>query len=119
MKKDKIEKEFTEYDNCLNVKQEIKESSLVDFFDLDEQEKEMLMADEKEWKKHWVGMPEFTQEDNPPYKKIIVSFRNKEDYQEFAKIMNQKLTEKTKSIWYPELDREENALLRWMEDDES
>lgn len=71
---------------------------------------------DEEWKKYWKGMPEFVQEDNPPYKKILVSFRNQEDYEEFAKLIDQKLTEKTKSIWYPKLDIDDNALKRWIEE---
>lgn len=92
---------------------------IFDFMQLDEEERqtyEELFDDEEEWKKHWLGMPEFDQEDNPPYKKIIMSFRNKEDYEEFAKLVDQNLTEKTKSIWYPKLDRDENSLKRWIEE---
>ena len=29
----------------------------------------------KEWKKEWVGMPEYVQEDNPTYKTISMHFR--------------------------------------------
>ena len=49
----------------------------------------------------WVGMPEFTQEKVEPYAKIIVRFDTEEDLQEFAKLIGQKLTNKTKSIWHP------------------
>ena len=73
--------------------------------------------DDKLWKKHWVGMPEFIQENNPPYKRIIISFRNEDDYNEFAKLVDQNLSDKTKSIWYPKLDREANSLLRWVEEE--
>lgn len=106
-------KESTVYDNCVGVKveEDSKPGSLVEFLGLEEED------DTKEWQKHWVGMPEFVQEDNPPYKKLIISFRTKEDYDEFAGIVNQSLTEKTKSIWYPKLDRDENTLKRWILDD--
>lgn len=102
--------ETTEYESCIGVK-EHKTGTLSEFLDADDVEQ----IDEKLWKKHWVGMPEFVQENNPPYKKIIVSFRNKEDYEEFAKLIDQNLTDKTKSIWHPKLDREANSLLRWVE----
>lgn len=49
----------------------------------------------------WVGMPEFTQEKVEPYAKIIVRFDSEEDLQDFAKLIGQKLTSKTKSIWHP------------------
>tara|TARA_R110002074_G_scaffold163877_3_gene323396 strand:+ start:1402 stop:1734 length:333 start_codon:yes stop_codon:yes gene_type:complete len=70
----------------------------------------------KEWKKEWVGMPEYVQEDNPTYKTISMHFRNQADYEEFAKLIGQPLTKKTKSTWYPRLDRSANSLLRWVED---
>jgi len=111
-KKTKIE-ESTEYENCLDVK-EFEDGTLSSFLG----EEAVKDIEEKIWKKHWVGMPEFTQENNPPFKKIIVSFRNKEDYDEFSKLIGQNLTEKTKSIWHPKLDREANSLLRWVEDEE-
>lgn len=82
--------------------------TLFDGWDSDE-------AQEAEWKKYWKGMPEFIQEDNPPYMKIYVSFRNEDDYNEFAKMVDQNLTTKTKSIWYPKLDRDANMLKRWIE----
>jgi hypothetical protein len=43
-------------------------------------------------------MPEFEQEDDSPHRKLIVSFRNEEDFKMFSKLINQNLTKKTKSI---------------------
>jgi hypothetical protein len=110
-KKPKID-ETTEYENCLDVK-EFEDGTLSSFLG----EEAVRDIEEKLWKKHWVGMPEFQQEDNPPYKRIIVSFRTKEDYDEFSGLIDQNLTEKTKSIWHPKLDRDANHLLRWVEDE--
>lgn len=107
MDKDGID---TDYDNCLGEKHEL--PSLSKFLG-----EEIDDIPDKEWKKHWVGMPEFIQEDNPPYKKLIMSFRNKEDYDAFAKLIDQKLTEKTKSAWYPGLDRDANSLRRWISEE--
>ena len=104
--------ESTEYENCLDVK-EFEDGTLSSFLG----EEAVKDIDEKLWKKHWTGMPEFTQENNPPYKKIIVSFRNKEDYDEFSQLISQNLTDKTKSIWHPKLDREANMLTRWIEEE--
>jgi len=103
--------ETTSYESCLDVKEEVS-GTLSSFLG-----EEVKQIDEKLWKKHWVGMPEFIQENNPPYKKIIISFRNEEDYNEFAKLIDQNLSDKTKSIWYPKLDREANSLLRWVEEE--
>jgi len=57
------------------------------------------------WEKEWQGMPEFIQDKQEAYKTLIIRFDNEEDYQEFASLINQKLTSKTKSIWHPELQR--------------
>ena len=90
---------------------------IFDFMDLDEEEKEQLLDEDHDWEEHWVGMPEFVQEDNPPYKKIFMNFRNEADYKEFAKLIGQNLTEKTKSIWYPKLNIDDNMLKRWIEEE--
>lgn len=112
-KKPKIE-ETTEYESLLNVK-EFEPGTLSSFLG----EEEVKQIDEKMWKQHWHGMPEFKQEDNPPYKRLIISFRNDEDYKEFAKLLehDQTLSDKTKTIWYPKLDREANMLTRWIEEE--
>lgn len=49
----------------------------------------------------WVGMPEFVQEKKAPFKELIVRFETEADYLEFQELINQKLTNKTKSIWHP------------------
>jgi len=56
---------------------------------------------EPEWKQEWKDMPEFVQDKKEPYAKIIVRFDNEDDLQEFANLIGQKLTSKTKSIWHP------------------
>jgi len=60
----------------------------------------------EDWKKEWKDMPEFTQEDKRPAKQVIVSFETEKDLNDFAALVNQKLTMKTKSIWFPEKKRE-------------
>lgn len=104
-------KETTKYDNKLDILNTSTENppDLIDFLDIE------LDSDDNTYR-HWVGMPEFIQEKNPPFKKLIVTFRWKEDYDEFSKIIGQNLTNKTKSIWYPKLDKEENSLMRWIEE---
>ncbi len=49
----------------------------------------------------WVGMPEFVQEKKQPFKELIIRFETKDDYLDFQNKINQKLTNKTKSIWHP------------------
>jgi hypothetical protein len=64
----------------------------------------------------WDDMPEFVQDEKEAYAVIKVRIRNEEDLQEFIKLMDQNITPKTKSIWYPALDRFRNSLLRWMDE---
>lgn len=73
------------------------ETSINEFFDFEEPETDDAHDPYKEWK----GMPEFVQEKQEPYAKIIFRFENEEDLQEFAELIGQKLTKKTKSAWYP------------------
>lgn len=74
---------------------------------------EKLFEDKNAWQKEWVDMPEFIQEKKEPYSKIIVRFNSEEDLQEFAKLIEQKLTNKTKSIWHPKLIRGINSNKRY------
>jgi hypothetical protein len=110
-------KETTEYDNFLGKKEElVKEPTLADFLGVEEEYNEM-----NERNKLWVGMPEFEQKDNPPFKTIYVHFRNKEDFDEFRNKYkefdtDQTISDKTKSMWYPHLDKDENSLKRWFEE---
>ena len=53
------------------------------------------------WEGDWQGMPEFIQEDQGAYKSLIVNFETKEDMEEFMKLISQKFTFKTQSIWHP------------------
>jgi len=60
----------------------------------------------REWQE-WKGMPEFSQEDLTPWKTISVHFKNKEDIADFAKAINQRITVKTRSTWYPKISHNE------------
>ena len=105
-------KETAEYDNFLGKKEEVAKPAAL--FEIEED-------DGSEREKLWVGMPEFEQKDNPPFKTIYVHFRNKEDFDQFvSKYKNldeeQNITPKTKSMWYPHLDKDENSLKRWFEE---
>lgn len=80
-------------------------------------EVEVNETEDVAWKEHWVGMPEFEYlEDSGPYRSVIVKFRRIEDYEEFSKRIDQVLTDKSKAIWHPKLERTPNYLLRWIEE---
>lgn len=72
----------------------------------------------RKWKEHWKEMPDYVQEDNPSFRSITVKFREKEHYTKFSSVIGQELTDKTKSIWYPELKVTANRKLRWIQKDE-
>jgi hypothetical protein len=62
----------------------------------------------------WLEMPEFVQEDNPCFAKIVFRFETEKDLLDFSNIIGQKLTQKTKSAWHPALQRGLNAGKRWV-----
>jgi hypothetical protein len=120
MTEKKVE-ETTEYESCLEFENDeindvtkFMEDGAIADTGLVAEVDDSLLTREEFFKKYWKGMPTFDQNDNPPWKQIYVNFRNKEDYEEFAKLVDQALTDKSKSIWYPKLDIEENSLHRWI-----
>lgn len=62
------------------------------------------------WKKYWIDMPEFYEPKNEAYAKI--NFETKKDIEELSEIFQQKITEKTKSIWFPKLAQHTKTLYR-------
>jgi len=63
----------------------------------------------------WKGMPEFNQEDKTAFKSIIVHFKNQKDVNQFSKLVEQTITEKTRSIWYPEAEIDRYADKRYVD----
>jgi hypothetical protein len=49
----------------------------------------------------WNGMPEFCQEDLTPWHQVNVRFRNQEDFDRFKQLMEQEVTPKQKTLWFP------------------
>ena len=60
-----------------------------------------LNSDGNDPNAEWQGMPEFEQEDLLAVKSVKVNFLLLEDVKSFAELINQNITEKTRSIWYP------------------
>jgi len=50
---------------------------------------------------HWLGMPDFVQTKQKPYAQIVVRVENSEQLEELSKRLDQPLTQKTKSAWFP------------------
>lgn len=73
---------------------------------------------ENDWQKEWKGMPEFVQEDLTSYRKIVVHFRNNEDVKRFSELLDQKITPKQPSLWFPEMKPRRYAHLRYENNEE-
>jgi hypothetical protein len=54
----------------------------------------------------WDGMPEFSQEDKTAFRSIVVHFKDAGAVAAFAKTVKQKITDKTRMLWYPEIEIE-------------
>ena len=50
----------------------------------------------------WEDMPEYAQENLMAHKTVYVHFKTEKNYTDFVEFIGQPMTEKTKSIWYPE-----------------
>jgi len=71
------------------------------------------------WEEEWQNMPEYSNKEIEPYKTIKIHFKTEQDYDNFSKLIDQNLTEKTKSVWYPELVKGINSKLRYTDSNES
>lgn len=77
------------------------------------------MSEDFNWKDEWKDMPEFEQEDLTSKRKIVVHFRNDEDVEKFTKLMEQNITPKQKSIWFPYLAPRRYANKRYVSQEET
>jgi hypothetical protein len=59
----------------------------------------------EEWRREWVGMPEFVQPEVRPFAQIVVRFTSQEGLDEFSRRIEQKCTLRTKSLWFPPVPR--------------
>jgi len=55
------------------------------------------------WRDEWVGMPEFTQQRQREYAKLVIRFRSQADLDDFAAKIGQKLNANSQCTWHPEL----------------
>ncbi len=66
------------------------------------------MGDETDWLKtdeHWKDMPEFQHGNEAPYRSIHVHFKTQKDMETFFKLIKQDFTDKTKYVWYPQIEK--------------
>ena len=55
---------------------------------------------------HWGGMPEYVYADVAPVLKLIVNFDSLEAVEEFSKLVEQKITVRTRSIYFPFVEKQ-------------
>jgi len=82
----------------------------------DDERQDSLFEMDEDWKKDWEGMPEFENKNLEPFKTVTVHFRNKEDYDQFRKLMDQNMTPDTKYLWYPCQLKTDNKSYRYYRD---
>jgi len=73
-----------------------------------------LFGDDEWWEEMWQGMPEFVQEDLTPARTLYIHFRTDEDVREFLEVIDQTVTPKTKSIWFPKMEMATFKHLHWV-----
>lgn len=71
---------------------------------------------EFDWRREWQSMPEFFQEDLTPYRVLNLRFRNEEDVQEFARLVEQTITPKQKALWFPYAEFRRASHLRYVDE---
>ena len=62
--------------------------------------REWLMTEE-----HWQDMPTFEHDNEAPFRSIHVHFKTKQDVENFFKLVKQDFTDKTKYIWFPQIEK--------------
>ena len=75
----------------------------------------MLFGEQEAWREEWQGMPEFEQKNLLPKYSVRVNFANYEDLQKFATMVEQTISIKTQSIWYPKQERVSLADKKYVE----
>lgn len=102
---------------------ESNESNLFDALGIEESE-----SKHKEKMLSMHGLPEFGQKEKNAYCTVIVHFRNQEDLEHFAELIEQphltqveKRKKSLKTTWHPKLElgeRGQNSLLVWMDEND-
>jgi predicted metal-dependent HD superfamily phosphohydrolase len=107
--------ETVRYDSMMELLENkpSEQSSLDNFFD-----GEVKEAPTNDWNKHWKGMPEFENKENSYFHTVKVHFKCEEDYKAFAKLVEQNLTMKTKSMWYPKYERLVPSEFAWIDEED-
>lgn len=65
------------------------------------------------WTDEWVEMPEYVHIKKEPYAEVTVKFCHEATFIELSKRLKQKITSKTRSVWFPERTKAGYGHLRW------
>tara|TARA_R100000963_G_C4642859_1_gene106533 strand:+ start:394 stop:648 length:255 start_codon:yes stop_codon:yes gene_type:complete len=66
-----------------------------------EQQALFEFGDDYDWRKEWIGMPEYRQENKEAIQSIVVHFETYEDMKQFGDLIGKNITQKTKGVFYP------------------
>lgn len=104
-----------DYDDCIGYKeQEDRPGNLLEFLGIEDD-----ISEEDAWQLHWQDMPAYDWKPSGKYcKQLLVNFLTEEDIIKFSKLVDQQISMKTKSIAFPALEKEENMLMRWVDDND-
>lgn len=69
--------------------------------------------DESDELREWGGMPEFDQQDKKAFRSLALHFPDQAAVDKFAELIGQKITPKTRFVWYPEIEIETYADKRY------
>lgn len=75
---------------------------------------EVLFGEKESWREHWGGMPEYENENLLPMYSVRVNFSSYEDMQAFAQLIENTVTPKTQSVWFPKQDKAELSDKEWV-----
>jgi hypothetical protein len=76
----------------------------------------VLFGEKEPWAEEWVGMPEYEQKNLLPLYSVRINFMSIEDMRRFAKLIEQPLTSKTASVWYPLQHKKSVDVLRYVDE---
>ena len=109
-----IKNTATDYDTCIGNRDEsYAPGSLASFLGVEE----TPVTEEEAWKEMWVGMPTY-ESAKKPLKTLGINFATDKDYDEFVAFNSIRLPNKgTKSIWYPQEDKENKFLMRFVDEE--
>jgi len=76
-------------------------------------------AEEPETPYQWDGMPEYISNNEEAYCVLVITVESEEDFHDLLKKTDQEsYTHNTKSVWYPQLEKDPLSLYRYILEDE-